>query len=88
MFSLEYEFLFVDVRMNGKNSDGENWSKIALKNALKTTELPCRIQKISYLCKGNEKKDGKKCPFRPNQFFHCNFSESKNKPSKLSYIYF
>ena len=41
--------------MNGKNSDGENWSQI-LKNALENTEVPCRIEKTSYVCRGDEKK--------------------------------
>ena len=42
--------------MNRKNSDGENWSQIALKNALENNEVPCWIEKTSYVCRGDEKK--------------------------------
>ena len=34
MIGPEYEFLFVDVGMNGRNSDGGNWSQSPLKSAL------------------------------------------------------
>ena len=39
MVGPEYEFLFVDVRMNGRNSDGGNWSQSCLKNGLEKNTL-------------------------------------------------
>ena len=54
MISPEYEFLFGDVGMNGRNSDGGNWSKNPLKNASEINALnlpeprtfPGRIKKF------------------------------------------
>ena len=39
MVGPEYEFLFVDVEMNGRNSDGGNWSQSRLKNGLEKNTL-------------------------------------------------
>ena len=39
MVGPEYELLFVDVGMNGRNSDGENWSQSRLKNGLEKNTL-------------------------------------------------
>ena len=39
MVEPEYEFLFVDVGMNGRNSDGGNWSQSHLKNGLEKNTL-------------------------------------------------
>ena len=39
MIGPEYEFLFVDVGMNGRNSDGGNWSQSPLKLALESGSL-------------------------------------------------
>lgn len=38
----EYKFLFADVGMNGRNSDGGNWSPSPMKKALenKTLSIP------------------------------------------------
>ena len=35
----EYEFLFADVGMNGRNSDGGNWSRSPMKKALEENSL-------------------------------------------------
>ena len=35
----EYEFLFVDIGINGRNSDGGNWSQSRLKNGLEKNTL-------------------------------------------------
>ena len=37
--SPEYEFLFADVGMNGRNSDGGNWSQVFLNNGFETNTL-------------------------------------------------
>ncbi|XP_057314357.1 uncharacterized protein LOC130655608 [Hydractinia symbiolongicarpus] len=39
MIGPEYEFLFADVGMNGRNSDGGNWSQSSLKLALESGAL-------------------------------------------------
>ena len=39
MIGPEYEFLFADVGMNGRNSDGGNWSQSPLKLALESNSL-------------------------------------------------
>ena len=62
MIGPEYEFLFVDVGVNGRNSDGGVWSKCALKDALgkntlnipRPTNLPGRKDLISYVCTGDD----------------------------------
>ena len=59
MIRPEYEFLFVDVGMNGRNSDGENWSQSRLKNCLQKntlnlpnpTSLPGRNYPLPYEAK-------------------------------------
>ena len=61
MVGSEYEFLFVDVEMNGRNSDGGNWSQSRLKNGLEKdtlnlpdpTPLPGRNYPLPCACKGN-----------------------------------
>ena len=35
----EYEFIYADVGMHGRNSDGGNWSQNHLKNALENNTL-------------------------------------------------
>ena len=50
MIGPEYKFLYVDVGVNGRNSDGGVWRKHAFKNALEQntlnvptpTVIPCR----------------------------------------------
>ena len=62
MIGPEYEFLFADVGMNGRNSDGGNWSQSPLKRALevntlntpKPTCLPGRKRLIPYVCTGDD----------------------------------
>ena len=62
MIGPEYEFPFVDVGVNGRNSDGGVWSKCALKDALgkntlnipRPTNLPGRKDLISYICTGDD----------------------------------
>ena len=39
MVGPEYKFLLVDVGMNGRNSDGGNWSQSCLKNGLEKNSL-------------------------------------------------
>ena len=39
MVGPEYESLFADVRMNGRNLEGENWSPSLLKNGFTTKAL-------------------------------------------------
>ena len=39
MVGPEYEFLFVDAEMNGRNSDGGNWSQSRLKNGLEKKHI-------------------------------------------------
>ena len=59
--SPEYEFLFADVGMNGRNSDGGNWSQVFLKNGFETNTLnlpnpiplPSCKNPIPYVCTGN-----------------------------------
>ena len=56
----EQEFLYVDVGVDGRNSDGEIWSKCALKNALEqntlniptSAVLPGRNDPVAYICTG------------------------------------
>ena len=58
MVGPEYKFLFVDVGMNGRNSDGGNWSQSRLKDDLKKnklnlpdpTPLPGRNYHLPYVC--------------------------------------
>ena len=55
-----YEFLFVEVGMNGRNFDRGNWSRNPLKatledntiNLTQPSKLPGRIKDISYVCVG------------------------------------
>ena len=62
MVGPEYEFLFADVGMNGRNSDGGNWSQSPLKLALESgalnlpepTPLPGRPKKVPYVCTGDD----------------------------------
>ena len=39
MVGPEYEFLFADVGINGRNSEGGNWSQSRLKNGLEKNTL-------------------------------------------------
>ena len=48
--------------MNGRNSDGGNWSQIALKSTLENVEPAGRIKKVLYICRGDEKKECKEAP--------------------------
>ena len=55
----EYEFLFMDVGMNGRNSNGGNWSQNPLKvdnsiNLPRPSKLPCRSKDIPYVCVGDD----------------------------------
>ena len=60
MIGPEYEFLYIDVDVNGRNSDGGVWSKCALKNALEQNTLnvptpivlPGRNVPVPYACTG------------------------------------
>ena len=62
MVGPEYGFLFVDVGMNGRNSDGGNWSQSRLKNGLEkntlnlsdSTALPGRNYPLPYVCTGDD----------------------------------
>ena len=62
MVGPEYEFLFVDVGMNGRNSDGGNWSQSHLKNGFEKntlnlpdpTPLPGRNYPLPYVCMGDD----------------------------------
>ena len=62
MVGPKYEFLYVDVDINGRNSDGEIWSRCPLKNALEKNALnipepralPGRLNKTPYVCKGDD----------------------------------
>ena len=62
MVGPEYEFLFVDVGMNGRNSDGGNWSQTRLKNGLEKNTLnlpdpaplPGRNYPLPYVCTGDD----------------------------------
>ena len=62
MVGPEYEFLFADVGMNGRNSDGGSWSQSPLKLALESgalnlpepTPLPGRPKKVPYVCTGDD----------------------------------
>ena len=58
----EYEFLFADVGMNGRNSNEGNWSQSCLKNGLEKntlnlpdpTPLPGRNYLLPYVCTGDD----------------------------------
>ena len=62
MIGLEYEFLYVDVGINGRNSDGGIWSRCPLKDALKKNELnipkpkplPARLDNTPYVFTGDD----------------------------------
>ena len=62
MVGPEYGFLFVDVGMNGRKSDGGNWSQSRLKNGLEKitlnlpdpTPLPGRNYPLPYVCTGDD----------------------------------
>jgi hypothetical protein len=62
MVGPEYEFLYVDVGINGRNSDGGIWSRCPLKDALERnildipdpTVLPGRLNKVPYVCTGDD----------------------------------
>ena len=62
MVGPEYEFLYVDVGINGRNSDGGIWSRCPLKNALEKNALnipepralPGRLNKTPYVCTGDD----------------------------------
>ena len=61
MIGPEYEFLFADVGINGRNSDGGIWSQCGLKDALesnslnlpRSTTLPGRNKKV-HVCAGDD----------------------------------
>ena len=62
MVGSEYEFLYVDVGINGRNSDGGIWSRCPLKNVLEKNALnipepkalPGRLNKTPYVCTGDD----------------------------------
>ena len=62
MVGPEYEFLFVDVGMNGRNSDEGNWSQSRLKNGFEKntlnlpdpTPFPGRNYPLPYVCTGDD----------------------------------
>ena len=62
MIGPEYEFLFADVGMNSRISDGGNWFQIPLKLALESgslnlpdpTPLPGRSASVPYVCTGDD----------------------------------
>ena len=62
MIGPEYEFLYVDVGINGRNSDDGIWSRCPLKDALeknklnipKPKPLPGRLINTPYVCTGDD----------------------------------
>lgn len=62
MIGQEYEFRFADVGMNGRNSDGGNWSQSSLKLALDSglldlpdpQPLPSRRNTVPFVCTGDD----------------------------------
>ena len=62
MIGLEYEFLFADVGMNGRNSDSGNWPQNPLKLALESgslnipdpTPLPGCSKSVPYAYRGDD----------------------------------
>ena len=58
----EYEYLFADVGMNGRNADGGNWSRTPMKKTLeensldlpKATPLPDRNIDMPYVLVGDD----------------------------------
>ena len=62
MIGPEYEFLYADVGINGRNSDGGIWGRCPLKKALEENllnipepkQLPDRIVKTPYVCTGDD----------------------------------
>ena len=52
MVGPEYEFLFVDIGMNGRNPDGGNWNKTL--NLPDPTPLPGRNYLLPYVCTGDD----------------------------------
>ena len=62
MIGPEYEFLFAEVGMNVRNSDGGNWSQSPFKLALESgslnlpdpTPLPGRSKSVPYVCTGDD----------------------------------
>ena len=62
MIGPEYEFLFADIGMNGRNSDGGNWSQSPLKHALECgalnlpdpQPLPGCQNLVPYVCTGDD----------------------------------
>ena len=61
MIGPKYEFLYVYVGVNGRDTDGRAWSKCALKNDLEQntlnvptpTALPGRNMPLPYVCTGS-----------------------------------
>ena len=61
-YTISNEFLYVDVGINGRNSDGGIWSRCPLKNALEKNALnipepralPGRLNKTPYVCTGDD----------------------------------
>ena len=62
MIGPEYEFLFANVGMNGRNSDSGNWSQSPLNLSLESgllnlpdpTALPGRSKSVPYVCRGDD----------------------------------
>ena len=62
MVGPEYEFLFADVGINGRNSDGGIWTKCSLKKALESnalnipdpTPLPGKNIDVPFVCTGDD----------------------------------
>ena len=62
MIGPEYEFLYADVGIKGRNSDGEIWSRCLLKDAREKNELnipepkplPGRLNNTPYVCTGDD----------------------------------
>ena len=62
MIGPEYEFLYFDVGINSRNSDGGIWSRCPLKDALDKSELnipepkpfPGRLNNTPYVCTGDD----------------------------------
>ena len=60
----EYEFIFADVGMNGRMSDGGNWARNQFCTVLKNVENPLSVPKprplprrktaIPYVCVGDD----------------------------------
>ena len=83
----EYEFLFTNVGMNGRNSDCGNMSQSLLKNGFETNilnlpnpmPLPGRKNPILYVCTGGDTFHLSLCVMNPSKETHFQLSTLQNK---------